>query len=98
MNPASFLRKLLGGGGGGVERRIRDLLALCEQLLAERGEYTSTALARDALAAYQGLDERSREEFFDMLARHLQRLTQPSQRLAQARGGGASRLRQRTLP
>jgi malonyl-CoA decarboxylase len=70
MNPASFLRKLLGGGGGGVERRIRDLLALCEQLLAERGEYTSTALARDALAAYQGLDERGREEFFEMLARH----------------------------
>jgi malonyl-CoA decarboxylase len=70
VNPASFLRKLLGGGQGGVERRIRDLLSLCEQLLAERGEYTSTALAREALAAYQGLDERGREEFFDMLARH----------------------------
>jgi malonyl-CoA decarboxylase len=70
MNPASFLRKLLGGGQSGVERRIRDLLALCEQLLAERGEYTSTALARDALAAYQGLDEHARDEFFEMLARH----------------------------
>jgi malonyl-CoA decarboxylase len=70
MNPASFLRKLLGGGQSAVERRIRDLFALCEQLLAERGEYTSTALARDALAAYQGLDERTRDEFFEMLARH----------------------------
>jgi malonyl-CoA decarboxylase len=70
MNPASFLRKLLGGGQSGVERRTRELLALCESLLAERGEYASTALARDAMASYQGLDERSREEFFEMLARH----------------------------
>jgi malonyl-CoA decarboxylase len=69
MNPGSFLRKLLGGGQGGVERRVRDLLALCEALLSERGEYASTALARDALAAYHGLDERMREEFFDALAR-----------------------------
>src|SRR5206468_2599228 len=70
MNPASFLRKLLGGGQSGVERRTRDLLALCESLLSERGEYASTALARDAMANYEGLDERSREEFFEMLARH----------------------------
>ena len=70
MNPASFLRKLLGGGQSAVERRTRELLGLCEALLAERGEYTSTALARDALAACQGLDERSRDQFFDVLARH----------------------------
>jgi malonyl-CoA decarboxylase len=70
MNPASFLRKLLGGGQGGVERRVRDLLALCDSLLSERGEYTSTALAREALASYEALDERQREEFFDVLARH----------------------------
>ena len=70
MNPASFLRKLLGGGQSAVERRTRELVALCEALLAERGEYTSTALARDALAACQALDERSREEFFGVLARH----------------------------
>jgi malonyl-CoA decarboxylase len=69
MNPGSFLRKLLGGGQGGVERRVRDLLVLCEGLLSERGEYTSTALARDALAAYQGLDDASREDFFEALAR-----------------------------
>ena len=70
MNPASFLRKLLGGGQSAVERRTRELVGLCEALLAERGEYTSTALARDALTACQGLDERSREDFFDVLARH----------------------------
>jgi malonyl-CoA decarboxylase len=69
MNPASFLRKLLGGGQGGVERPTKDLLALCNALLSERGEYASTALARNALAAYQRLDERAREEFFDVLAR-----------------------------
>ena len=70
MNPASFLRKLLGGGQSGVERRTRELVALCEGLLAERGEYASTALARDALTACQRLDEHSREEFFEVLARH----------------------------
>jgi malonyl-CoA decarboxylase len=70
MNPASFLRKLLGGGQSAVERRTRELVGLCEGLLAERGEYTSTGLARDALAVCQALDERSRDEFFDVLARH----------------------------
>jgi malonyl-CoA decarboxylase len=65
----SFLRKLLGRGQGGVERPVQDLLELCESLLSESGEYASTALARDALLAYQALDERGREEFFDALAR-----------------------------
>ena len=70
MSAASFLRKLLRGGQGSVERRTQDLLALCDALLSERGEYTSTALAREALMAYQGLDDRCRDEFFDALARH----------------------------
>jgi malonyl-CoA decarboxylase len=70
MSAASFLRRLLGGGQGGVDRRTKDLVALCESLLGERGEYASTALARDALAACQGLDERCREEFFNVLAQH----------------------------
>jgi malonyl-CoA decarboxylase len=70
MSAASFLRKLLGGGQGSVERRTQDLLALCEALLSERGEYARTALAREALLAYQGLDDRCRDEFFDALARH----------------------------
>ena len=70
MSAGSFLRKLLGGGQGGGDRRVQDLVALCQALLAESGEYASAALARDALAAYQGLDERAREDFFEVLARH----------------------------
>jgi malonyl-CoA decarboxylase len=49
---------------------VHELLSLCESLLAESGEYASTALARDALAAYQALEPHLREEFFDMLAKH----------------------------
>ena len=49
---------------------MHDLLSLCESLLSESGEYASTALARDALAAYQALDDHLRGEFFDVLARH----------------------------
>src|SRR5882672_7551622 len=69
MNPTSFLRRLLGGRQDGIDRRTRDLVALCDALLAERAEFAGAALARDALIAYQGLDERCREEFFDVLAR-----------------------------
>jgi len=70
MGATSFLRRLLSGGQGGVDRRVHELLSLCESLLAESGEYASTALARDALAGYQALEPHLREEFFDMLARH----------------------------
>ena len=69
MNPASFLRRLLGGRTDGIDRRTRDLVALCDALLAERAEFAGAALARDALLAYQKLDARGREEFFDVLAR-----------------------------
>jgi malonyl-CoA decarboxylase len=69
LSAASFLRRLLGGVQGGAERGTKGLVALCDALLAERGEYASIALARDALAAYQGLDEHAREEFFELLAR-----------------------------
>ena len=69
MNPTSFLRRLLGGRQDGIDRRTRELVTLCDALLAERAEFAGAALARDALLAYQGLDERGREEFFDVLAR-----------------------------
>jgi malonyl-CoA decarboxylase len=66
MAASSFLRRLFGGAPpSGLPR----LLELCDALLAESGEYASAALARDALAAYQALDERTREAFFDALAR-----------------------------
>ena len=51
MNTPSFLRRLLGGKNEAIDRRTQLLLSLCGQLLAERGEYASTALARDALVA-----------------------------------------------
>jgi len=73
VSAVSFFRRLIGGGagGGGIDRRTHELFALCQALLAESGEYASTALARDALAAYQGLNERCREEFFDLLVQQL---------------------------
>ena len=69
MGATSFLRKLIGAGRGPLDRSTEELLKLCRALLAESGEYASTALARDALAAYQALPERCRGEFFDTLAR-----------------------------
>ena len=68
MNAASFLRRLLGRSRAGVGRNTQHLVSLCEALLGERGEISGAALARQALAAYLGLDERGREEFFDTLA------------------------------
>ena len=64
MNPASFLRRLIGGSG-----RRSQVFQLCDALLAERGEYASTALARETLAAYQGLGAEARTQFFEVLAR-----------------------------
>lgn len=68
MSAASFLRKLIGGGSKD-DRRIEQLLAHCNALLSESGEYASMALAGEALAAYNALDTATREEFFDILAR-----------------------------
>ena len=68
MSTASFLRRLLGRSRSGVGRDTQHLVSLCEALLGERGEVSGAALARQALAAYQGLDERCRDEFFDALA------------------------------
>jgi malonyl-CoA decarboxylase len=66
--PASFLRRLFGGGPPNG-RALPRLLELCQALLAESGEYASAAIARDALAAYKALDQATREAFFDALAR-----------------------------
>jgi malonyl-CoA decarboxylase len=68
MSAASFLRRLLGRSRASVGPNTQHLVSLCEALLGERGEVSGAALAREALAAYLGLDERGREEFFDILA------------------------------
>jgi malonyl-CoA decarboxylase len=84
MSAASFLKRLLGGGHGAAERRTQDLLALCDSLLGERGDFASTALARDALTAFQALDERCGDEFFDALARQYSPSTEAVSRAAGA--------------
>jgi len=58
------LRRLIG-----IDGALQHLFGLCDALLAVSGEYASTALAREALEAYAGLDERGRAKFFDLLAR-----------------------------
>jgi malonyl-CoA decarboxylase len=68
MSAASFLRRLLGRLRPDVGQRTQHLVSLCEALLGERGEVSGAALAREALAAWKALDERGREEFFDILA------------------------------
>jgi malonyl-CoA decarboxylase len=68
MSAWGFLRRFVAGRGG-VNRTLQHLFALCDALLDESGEYASTALAREALEAYKGLDESGREQFFDVLAR-----------------------------
>jgi len=63
----AFLRRIFGGGGD-ADGGVRELAQLCDALLAESGEYASTALAREAVAKWQGLDAAAREQFFDVLA------------------------------
>ena len=67
MSATSFLKRLLGRTSGGQDPHR--LAQLCAALLGERGEVSGAALAREALAAWQELDERGREAFFDTLAR-----------------------------
>jgi malonyl-CoA decarboxylase len=66
MGAAAFLRRLLGRPR--ANEGAQKLVALCAALLGERGEVSGAAIARQALAAWQGLDERGRMDFFDALA------------------------------
>ena len=49
MSVPAFLRRIFGGLGG-ADRSVHELAVLCDALLGEKGEYASTAIARDALA------------------------------------------------
>ena len=69
MSASSFLRRLFGLSNGEIHHHTSRLVSLCESLLSEHGEITGVALAREALACYQTLGEREREEFFDVLAK-----------------------------
>jgi malonyl-CoA decarboxylase len=80
VNVPSLLRRLFGGGGGGGEDATRELAQLCDALLAESGEYASTALAREAVARWRSLEENARELFFGVLAGY----SPPAERLKAA--------------
>ncbi len=75
MNKPGFLKRLFGettakpGAVPPVDaRKTRNAIELCRALLSERGEASGASLAREALAAYQGLEGASLEAFFDLLA------------------------------
>jgi malonyl-CoA decarboxylase len=70
VNLAGFFgwpTRLNGAGSGNPSRAARKAVALCTNLLSERGEVSGTLLASEALAAYQALDIHSRAGFFDLL-------------------------------
>ena len=69
MSASSFLRRLFGLSNSDIHHDTSRLVSLCESLLSDHGEITGVALAREALACYQTLGEREREEFFDVLAK-----------------------------
>lgn len=72
MYKPSFLRRLLGPApprAGMLGRAAaRNAASLCHALLSERGEVSGARIAREALAAYQALDEAALGVFFSMLA------------------------------
>jgi malonyl-CoA decarboxylase len=70
VNLAGFFgwpTRLNGTGPRPPSRAARKVVQLCRNLLSERGEVSGTRLASEALAAYQALDETSRNGFFDLL-------------------------------
>ena len=68
MHASMFLHRLFGGRGAGSRPACGDVIALCRNLLGEKGESSGAALARDTLAAFGALDPASRDQFFDILA------------------------------
>jgi malonyl-CoA decarboxylase len=76
----SFLRRLFGGRGDPAA----SALALCRQLLSERGEASGATLAREALAAWRRLDDAGHAGFFDALAREYSSAPEAVLRAAEA--------------
>jgi malonyl-CoA decarboxylase len=73
MNAPSFIKRLIRsvaspGKQGGGEHQSAHAIELCRALLSERGEVSGAALAREALAAYNGLSDAAIPVFFDQLA------------------------------
>ena len=73
MNTPSFIKRLIRSVASPNEqarakRQATHAIELCRALLSERGEISGAALAREALAAYNGLIDAALPVFFDLLA------------------------------
>ena len=72
----SFFRRILGSIARrpgslprAAVRKARYAVSLCHSLMSERGEVSGARIAREALAAYQALDEKALAIFFDLLVK-----------------------------
>jgi malonyl-CoA decarboxylase len=72
----SFFRRVLGSIARrpgslprAAVRSARHAVSLCHSLMSERGEVSGARIAREALAAYQALDEKALAIFFDLLVK-----------------------------
>src|SRR3989441_2992044 len=73
----SLLRRILGSITGArpgdppraAVRDARRAIWLCHALLSERGDVSGARLAREALAAYQGLEDPALGVFYDLLVK-----------------------------
>jgi malonyl-CoA decarboxylase len=94
----SLLRRLLGSIAGvrpgepprAAVRDARRTIWLCHALLSERGDVSGARLAREALAAYQGLEDAALGVFFDLLVKEFSPDPQEVGRAAAAYGLEAS--------
>src|SRR5436305_2015563 len=57
------------GAAPDTKQDASDLIELCEALLSGRGEASGTAMAREVLDRYHGLDAGGRRSFFKALVR-----------------------------
>src|SRR5438270_9709964 len=57
------------GDSAGTKQDAAGLIELCGALLSGRGEASGTAMAREVLDVYQGLDAAGRRAFFEALVR-----------------------------
>jgi len=72
----SFFRRVLGSivrRPGSLPRaavrKARHAVSLCHSLMSQRGEVSGARMAREALVAYQALDETALAIFFDLLVK-----------------------------
>jgi len=76
MYKPSFLQRLLGSApthpgapSRAAVRSARRAASICHELQSQRGEGSGAFIAREALAAYQSLDEPALEVFFSLLVK-----------------------------